>query len=89
MVSEPREGAGEARGDEDALRQRVAAARVFAALADPNRVHILSALTQDCRSVTAITRQTALPQPLVSHHLRVLRERGLARADRRGGSTFY
>lgn len=64
-------------------------ARLFAALADPNRLRIIAALTADCQSVTAIARRTALPQPLVSHHLRVLRERGLARADRRGGSTFY
>lgn len=69
--------------------REAAAARVFAALADGNRLRILGVLTQDCRAVTAIARETALPQPLVSHHLRVLRERGLARADRRGGSTYY
>jgi DNA-binding transcriptional ArsR family regulator len=36
------------------------------------------------QSVNEISRQAGLPQPLVSHHLRILRERGLARADRRG-----
>ena len=64
-------------------------ARVFAALADANRLRIIATLTADCQSVTAIARRVALPQPLVSHHLRVLRERGLTRANRRGGATFY
>ncbi|MGC8489519.1 MAG: ArsR family transcriptional regulator, partial [Clostridia bacterium] len=30
-----------------------------------------------------------LPQPLVSHHLRLLKEQGLARAERRGGFVYY
>lgn len=64
-------------------------AQVFAALADANRLRIIAVLTPHCQSVNEIARQAGLPQPLVSHHLRVLRERGLARADRRGGSTFY
>jgi ArsR family transcriptional regulator, arsenate/arsenite/antimonite-responsive transcriptional repressor len=64
-------------------------AQVFAALADANRLRIIAVLTSHCQSVNEIARQAGLPQPLVSHHLRVLRERGLARADRRGGSTFY
>jgi ArsR family transcriptional regulator len=64
-------------------------AQVFAALADANRLRIIAVLTPHCQSVNEIARQAELPQPLVSHHLRILRERGLARADRRGGSTFY
>src|SRR5262245_28045216 len=64
-------------------------ARVLAALADPTRLRIVAALTMECQSVTAIARCIALPQPLVSHHLRVLRERGLARVERRGASSFY
>ncbi len=64
-------------------------AQVFAALADANRLRIIAVLTPHCQSVNEIARQAGLPQPLVSHHLRVLRERGLVRADRRGGSTFY
>ena len=64
-------------------------AQVFAALADANRLRIIAQLSPHCQSVNEIARQVGLPQPLVSHHLRVLRERGLARADRRGGSTFY
>jgi ArsR family transcriptional regulator len=63
--------------------------QVFAALADASRLRIIALLTPHCQSVNEIARQASLPQPLVSHHLRILRERGLARADRRGGSTFY
>jgi DNA-binding transcriptional ArsR family regulator len=43
----------------------------------------------DCQSVSAIVEATGLPQPLVSHHLRVLRQQGLARPERRGAYTYY
>jgi ArsR family transcriptional regulator len=34
-------------------------------------------------------QETALPQPLVSHHLRILRDGGIARAERRGAYNYY
>ncbi|MCL6106905.1 MAG: ArsR family transcriptional regulator [Actinobacteria bacterium] len=43
----------------------------------------------DCQSVSAIVEETGLSQPLVSHHLRVLREAGLARAEIRGAFNYY
>ena len=30
-----------------------------------------------------------LPQPTVSHHLRILRERGLVHSERRGAEVYY
>jgi ArsR family transcriptional regulator len=61
----------------------------FQTLGEPARLRILQALTADCRSVSDIVVQVGLPQPLVSHHLRILRDRGFARAERRGAFTFY
>ena len=59
------------------------------ALGDPTRLRILSALGMACVSVGAIVAATGLKQPAVSHHLRVLRDRGLVRAERRGPYIYY
>ena len=67
----------------------VVMARIFKTLADPTRLRLLRAMTVECRSVSQLVRESGLPQPLVSHHLRILRDAGLARQDRRGAYTFY
>jgi DNA-binding transcriptional ArsR family regulator len=64
-------------------------AEIFKTLSDPNRLRIIKALTMDCKSVSAIIEATGLSQPLVSHHLSVLRDCGLARTERRGVYTYY
>lgn len=64
-------------------------ADIFKTLSDTNRLRIIRVLTMDCQSVSAIVEETGLSQPLVSHHLRVLREAGLARAEGRGAFTYY
>ena len=58
-------------------------------LSDPSRLRVVEALTLDCQSVSAIIEATELSQPLVSYHLRILSEHGLARAERRGAYTYY
>jgi ArsR family transcriptional regulator len=63
--------------------------RVFKSLADPTRLRLLQAMTLDCQSVSDLVQASGLPQPMVSHHLRILREAGLARAARRGTFMFY
>ncbi len=65
------------------------AADLFKTLSDPNRLRVVEALTLDCQSVSAIIEATELSQPLVSYHLRILSEHGLARAERRGAYTYY
>jgi ArsR family transcriptional regulator len=65
------------------------AARVLGILADPNRLDIVRVLTEDCRHVSDIVNATGLPQPLVSHHLRVLKDHGLAMSERKGAYTTY
>ena len=64
-------------------------AQLMRILADPNRLHIVNVLTADCQSVSDIVVATNLPQPLVSHHLRVMRDHGLAQSERRGAFTYY
>ena len=59
------------------------------ALAESNRLRILWDLDCECRPVTAIMATSGLPQTLVSFHLRILREAGLVRAERRGTFIYY
>ena len=61
----------------------------LAVLADPTRVRLLALLVEAELTVAELTRITDLPQPRVSTHLRRLREAGLVRDRREGGSSFY
>ncbi|MCC6178978.1 MAG: winged helix-turn-helix transcriptional regulator [Chloroflexi bacterium] len=72
----------------DSLRAGVVA-RVLRTLADPTRLQLVQAMTLDCCSVSHLVRESSLSQPLVSHHLRILRDAGLVRAERRGAFVFY
>lgn len=64
-------------------------AKILQTIGDPTRLRILTALESVCISVTSITEVTGLRQPSVSHHLRILRDRGLVIAERRGGFVYY
>ncbi len=58
-------------------------------LGEPNRLRILCGLGLECRPVTDIINATGLEQTNVSFHLRVLREAGFVRAERRGAFIYY
>jgi len=64
-------------------------AEICAGLADPNRIMILYALSQSPRNVTELCNELDMPQPLVSRHLKVLRERGMVTTERRGTVVVY
>lgn len=64
-------------------------AEIFKTLSDANRLRIIKSLTMNCQSVSAIVNATGMSQPLVSHHLRVLKKHGLARAERHGAYIYY
>ena len=64
-------------------------AELLQAIGDPVRLRILTALDTACVPVGAIVAKTGLRQSTVSHHLRVLRDRGLVTADRRGAYVYY
>jgi DNA-binding transcriptional ArsR family regulator len=66
-----------------------AVADFFAALADPNRLRIIHVLLQQemCTSDLAVTLSIA--EPLVSQHLRVLRDLELVTSRRAGRVVYY
>jgi DNA-binding transcriptional ArsR family regulator len=64
-------------------------AEICAGLADPNRILILYALSQSPRNVTELCNELNMTQPLVSRHLKILRERGMVTTERRGTVIIY
>lgn len=64
-------------------------AQVCQALADPKRILLLYALSEGPRRVTDLAEQLDMPQPTVSHHLKILRERGMVAAERDGTAIYY
>ena len=66
-----------------------ALALLLQTLGDPTRLRIITALETACVSVGALVEATQLPQPTVSHHLRILRDRGLVFGERRGAYIYY
>ena len=66
-------------------------AALFKALADPHRLAMLATLARAEDEVCVCDFTAALPleQPTVSHHLRLLREAGLATCERRGTWVYY
>lgn len=84
-VGAPAEGVLEA---EDAVALSVR----FKALADPNRLRILSIISTDPATETCvcdITEPLELGQPTVSHHLKILVEAGLLTREKRGVWVYY
>src|SRR5919107_3225644 len=62
---------------------------VYAALADPTRLRILSLLTEDEICVCHIHASLDVPQPTASRHLAYLRKSGLVEARREGIWMHY
>ncbi|MFO7587323.1 MAG: metalloregulator ArsR/SmtB family transcription factor [Gemmatimonadota bacterium] len=64
-------------------------ARTFQALADEKRVRVLEALGAGERCVCELAEALDVTQPLLSFHLRTLREAGLVSDHRRGRWVYY
>lgn len=64
-------------------------ASVCQALGDPKRLQILYALADRPRHVSALAADLDTPQPTISRHLQVLRERHLVLAERDGATVVY
>ncbi len=64
-------------------------AEICAALADPRRIVALYVLAEKPRTVNELAADLGLTQSATSRHLKVLRERGLVQAERRGVSVEY
>jgi DNA-binding transcriptional ArsR family regulator len=73
------------------LREEVSVlhAQICDCLAEPNRILILYALAEHPHHVSELASKLELPQPTVSRHLKLLRERGLVNAQREGQLVIY
>lgn len=64
-------------------------AATYRLLGDPTRLRVLLACLDAPISVADIAARTGASQPLVSHHLRLLRGARLVRGERRKRQVFY
>jgi DNA-binding transcriptional ArsR family regulator len=64
-------------------------AEICGGLADPSRILLLYALSQSPHNVTELANELDMPQPMVSRHLKVLRERGMVTGKRNGTEVVY
>ncbi len=63
--------------------------KAFKSLSDENRLRILYCLKDNQLSVSKIAEDVQLSQPLVSHHLKVLKESYLIKTERQGAFVYY
>ena len=63
--------------------------KVFKALSDSNRLKIFVILSERTLCVNALVNCFDLSQPAVSQHLRMLKEAGLIKAEKRGYWVHY
>ena len=64
-------------------------AQVCFALGDPKRLMLLYVLSVKPHNVSELAAELDIPQPTLSRHLTILRERSLVKADRHGNSVVY
>lgn len=62
---------------------------VVKVLGEPVRWSIVERLAEEDLCVCHLVEDLQRAQPLISHHLRVLRDAGLVRAERQGAFTYY
>lgn len=72
-----------------AMARAATTADAFNAVAEPRRRQILDVLARGERPVNDLVAQLGLAQPLVSKHLRVLREVGLVSVRDQGRQRMY
>jgi ArsR family transcriptional regulator len=63
--------------------------KIFNALADPARLEILEFLSSGEKCVCEIIPHLGLIQPLVSRHLKILKESGIVKDRKDGNKRFY
>jgi DNA-binding transcriptional ArsR family regulator len=64
-------------------------AQVCSGLSDPTRILILYKVAEKPINVSDLAATLDIPQPTVSRHLKVLKERHMVIAQRDGKSVFY
>jgi len=66
-----------------------AAGDILRALAAPVRIAIVLQLLESARCVHELVDALAVPQPLVSQHLRILKAAGVVAGERSGREVMY
>src|SRR4030043_2446409 len=69
--------------------QRRLEARVFYALSDPVRIEILEFIRDGEKCVCEIVPHLSLIQPVVSRHLKILKDAGIVRCRKDGTKRMY
>ena len=64
-------------------------AKIFNALSDPIRLEIIDFLRDGEKCVCEITPHLKLPQPVVSRHLKILKNTGLVKRRKQGTWHIY
>jgi DNA-binding transcriptional ArsR family regulator len=64
-------------------------AKIFKALSDPVRVEILEFLREEEKCVCKIVPHLDIIQPVVSRHLKILKNCGLVKKRKEGNKRFY
>ena len=72
-----------------AMARAATTADAFNAVAEPRRRQILDVLADGEQPVNDLVRRIGIPQPIVSKHLRVLREVGLVDVRDEGRRRIY
>ena len=62
---------------------------LFQTLADGNRLKIIGFIDTKTCSVSEIVAATGLSQPLVSHHLKILRDHSILETERQGPFVYH
>ena len=82
-----------AKSQAEKMRQTVpdmeALSQLFKAAGDPLRLDIIRALKSDSFGVQELASIFAMPQPGMSHHLKILAAAGILATRREGNSIFY
>lgn len=73
----------------DAERGLAEAAELFKVLGNESRLGLLVLLGREPHAVSALVAATGMSQPLVSQHLRTLRQTGLVTTRRAGKEITY
>lgn len=72
--------------DEKALELQ---AKLCQSLTHPFRLKLIRILEDGPKNVSLIETETERPQPFISQHLRVLREKGIVECERKKNEVYY
>ncbi len=61
----------------------------FQTIGDASRIRIIQFIGNEKKAVSEIVKSTKLSQPLVSHHLRILKKNNILETERKGPFIFY